>query len=134
MLLYAIRTAAESMAVTPLRLTNAVGMPWRRVCSFRSAQARAGSSAINAKRRKRAAVERWVQAMDRGKTGAAIMPSGFFAVLCTGIDAVLMPWRTGSRVQRKASLLWVTSAPLAGARMAYRSGSGCSLEMHSALP
>ena len=26
---YAFRTAAESMAVTPLRLTNAVGMPWR---------------------------------------------------------------------------------------------------------
>ncbi len=61
--LQAIRTAAESMAVTPLRLTNAVGMPWRRVCSARSTQARAGSSAARAERRRRAAVDRCRQAM-----------------------------------------------------------------------
>ncbi len=61
--LQAIRTAAESMAVTPLRLTNAVGMPWRRVCSVRSTQARAGSSAARAERRRRAAVDRCRQAM-----------------------------------------------------------------------
>ncbi len=66
--LQAFRTAAESMAVTPLRLTNAVGMPWRRVCSARSTQARAGSSAARAELRRRAAVDRCRQAMAKKMT------------------------------------------------------------------
>ena len=99
-LLYAIRTAAESMAVTPLRLTNAVGMPWRRVCSARSMQARAGSCAVNAKRRKRAAVDRCVQAMDVWKIEPNYACRPFLEC-----SAVACREGKGFRVRYKASLL-----------------------------
>jgi hypothetical protein len=62
---YAFRTAAESMAVTPLRLTNAVGTPWRCVCKARSTQARASGAAVKAARRRRAVGVMRVQTMAR---------------------------------------------------------------------
>ena len=52
---YAFRTAAESMAVTPLRLTKAVGMPWRWACWLRSTRAQACGTAAKAERRRQAA-------------------------------------------------------------------------------
>ena len=120
-MLQAARTAAESMAVTPLRLTNAVGTPWRRVCSARSMQARAGSCAMNAKRRKRAAVDRCVQAMDVWKVEPQLCLQAFFGVFCSGM------WR-GQRfpcaLQGIVALGNIDS--LAGARMVDFMASQCT--------
>jgi hypothetical protein len=106
----AIRTAAESMAVTPLRLTNAVGMPWRRVCSARSTQAHAASSAA---RQSGAGGQRWTGACRPWKK-ERVEPDYALKAFCSG--ALRYVQRRGCfLVQRKASALG-NIGTLAGAR------------------
>ena len=68
---YAFRTAAESMAVTPLRLTKAVGMPWRWACWRRSARAQACGAAAKAERRRPAAKDASACSIRRGRGACA---------------------------------------------------------------